>query len=820
MNASAIFDHKNGGDQKYLAHARLTQPWIGMTSTLQTTAESKQIPAHLRLRIVPASECPARVESRGHYQFDDSISPRETFRFYFAESSVILHERHPVGDGEACTVDKNDKGELDLTDWQKLAAGEKIPVKLPTSPEHPGGLGTASLHWIVGVGSSPLTSRFQCVLGFEPASPVAPGISFADWLATRFPGFAIYGFDSQAEALRLFFYHRWVEETRPGSSHASHREILHEAAIDNLEHLVAAVLEQVGGVDEGPIERITETALGIAMDNHGEFGASATFTGGCHRNYRDDDFCMAEDSATWLPRAQRIIEMLKAGGAVDYFPIIKACAEGNLAEVRRLLAAGFPPNFAVYGYSTTLCEAAVSGHLEVCRLLLAAGADPNLPRPFDSHFGSGGMIYPLQAAREHLLITKLLIEAGADPGIRSDDCDQTPIALRGAFTCEEGAKLIFQKVAFSSLRDRTGKSGLHLLKCEELEFCREFIPGDLIDLPDHTGMTPLLYAVGTQDLCKIRWLLIAGASVNQVSIYSGDSEVNWNFVFKLDRRLLPLALTPLQMALLNGDYPVLLELLSRGAIPTDTMMALPSMDRLAPEDLREVRAKLTFHETDLFTPETMPLVQESLETNNTFLTQGMSWSELMRIARIIDQDPDLITEFHEVMEPKSVKAVATSMNVPDLCLKTYHQGRPLTAIGFLGLAQDALSAASLSTDEFESALRTGDKKDPDACHLMEAIDKVEDLIDLAVLEISGEAPPKRNLSAAIESVASGEFDGGAARARLAVQTTGEVEFDDFLDALRENLKPGSTMDFGKLIQAARRTLTELDAECVSLMRKL
>ena len=49
--------------------------------------------------------------------------------------------------------------------------------------------------------------------------------------------------------------------------------------------------------------------------------------------------------------------------------------------------------------------------------------------------------------------------------------------------------------------------------------------------------------------------------------------------------------------------------------------------------------------------------------------------------------------------------------------------------------------------------------------------------------------------------------------------TGDAGFEDFADALRENLSPGSTMDFGKLLQNARKAITLLDEECLSLMRK-
>jgi hypothetical protein len=79
---------------------------------------------------------------------------------------------------------------------------------------------------------------------------------------------------------------------------------------------------------------------------------------------------------------------------------------------------------------------------------------------------------------------------------------------------------------------------------------------------------------------------------------------------------------------------------------------------------------------------------------------------------------------------------------------------------------------------------------------------------------------QRPLSADICAIAAGEFDGGAARARKNVAQDEGVEFDDFLEAIHEAIQPGSTMDLGKLLQASRNAIVQLQAESVELMRRL
>jgi hypothetical protein len=90
---------------------------------------------------------------------------------------------------------------------------------------------------------------------------------------------------------------------------------------------------------------------------------------------------------------------------------------GDIAKVKRYLAAGVNPNWGDNEGYTPLYIAAQQGHLVVVELLLDHGADPNLV-----DFNGMGPLYvaalegsKVQGTDRHLAIAALLLRKGADP---------------------------------------------------------------------------------------------------------------------------------------------------------------------------------------------------------------------------------------------------------------------------------------------------------------------------------------------------------------------------------------------------------------------
>ena len=90
-----------------------------------------------------------------------------------------------------------------------------------------------------------------------------------------------------------------------------------------------------------------------------------------------------------------------------------AAQEGDVAEVKRLLKAGYQPNVFDDLGKTPLHYAAEHGHLQVIEALIASGADVN------AHDESVIGNTPLRevAANCSYEVAKILIDSGADPTI-------------------------------------------------------------------------------------------------------------------------------------------------------------------------------------------------------------------------------------------------------------------------------------------------------------------------------------------------------------------------------------------------------------------
>lgn len=183
--------------------------------------------------------------------------------------------------------------------------------------------------------------------------------------------------------------------------------------------------------------------------------------------------------------------------------------------------------------------------------------------------------------------------------------------------------------------------------------------------------------------------------------------------------------------------------------------------------------------------------------------------------------------YPELVETFDVLEAAENQGVPPHILATWRAGRPLTASEWIGLTVEALENAGDAADRLSKELaayhETAECAEVEApCYraLLARIDQSADFLERARAIIEAREPEPSTFSADLCAIASGEFDGGHARARKNVARDEGVEFDDFLDALRESIEGGSTMDLGKLAQAAHKTIAQFDAECIALMRRV
>jgi hypothetical protein len=765
-------------------------------------------------RVFPAKSVPTVVS----LEWNDLGNFRaQEICFRLADESVLQEE--PIS---FPSLNYSPETSLPLELMERLAGGET--VRMPHPELERSVSGTLRWFWWMPGDEDPLwcSNWLLPFLEFLPDAEQLEGRTFDDWRALRFPNIPD-AFSPSSEEFLLFLHRIWREETCPTVAIAPDESLLYRACVENWERLVAEILhERRVEADPNMLEKITETALGVAMENQGKFGAGPGFASGCHRRYREDDFCEAEDRATWVPRAERIEKMLRQAGAVDYQPLIKACGDGSFDEVRRLLDAGYPPNFAIYGYSTPLCEAVVEKQVKICRLLLERGSNPNLPRPFDAHMTWGGKLYPLALALDHPEIVGMLLDAGADATICGDDFDSTPVVFFGGYGTKENAETIFRRVDFGSIRNYKGMTGVHFLGAGDLAMCREFVPAALLDEPDHAGRTPLVQAIMNSQNAKASLLLQMGASP---SAKSWVHEVP-SFDLRALRDFIPCLLTPAQVALFAGSLDLLETILAMEPEPETTAWRLDGEVSLSSEVLGDLYRR--FLEDEAACEESSNLLRPKLQLGQLRFAIEKEIQGFLRGYPRFSMDGEACrVRYPELIVTFDVLEAAAKVGVPSHFLATWRAGRPLTASQWLGLASETLEDALTEADCFAVKLQSYhagvDKADMETpCYrgLLGWIDQAGEFIERASAIIEDREPMQRPLSADICAIAAGEFDGGAARARKNVAQDEGVEFDDFLEAIHEAIQPGSTMDLGKLLQASRNAIVQLQAESVELMRRL
>lgn len=122
------------------------------------------------------------------------------------------------------------------------------------------------------------------------------------------------------------------------------------------------------------------------------------------------------------------VGLVGCGARITPSPLTAAAAAGNAEEVRRLLAAGTPPDAVDPSGQTALMVAARNDRVEVIRVLVAAGADVNAPDHRMTRWPP--LVHAIHKGREGAATA--LLQAGADPNAH-DRAGATPLMYAAAY---------------------------------------------------------------------------------------------------------------------------------------------------------------------------------------------------------------------------------------------------------------------------------------------------------------------------------------------------------------------------------------------------
>ncbi|MGI9296383.1 MAG: ankyrin repeat domain-containing protein [Gammaproteobacteria bacterium] len=167
-----------------------------------------------------------------------------------------------------------------------------------------------------------------------------------------------------------------------------------------------------------------------------------------------------------LSRAKTLIrltnEILAERKPPDPELLFYATERGDVAEVKRLLAAGANPNAMDDHGRTALQTTALCGHAEVTEVLLSAGANPNAA----NNDGVTALIAATMVLYGHAEVAKILLSAGANPNAADKD---GWTALMFAATGRKTAivKILLSTGANPNVADANGKTALALARAKE-----------------------------------------------------------------------------------------------------------------------------------------------------------------------------------------------------------------------------------------------------------------------------------------------------------------------------------------------------------------
>jgi ankyrin repeat protein len=215
-------------------------------------------------------------------------------------------------------------------------------------------------------------------------------------------------------------------------------------------------------------------------------------------------------------------------------PLQWAVYEGNVAEVRRLIAAGADVTLGNEYGATPVSLAAEVGDAEILKLLLDAGADADSPN------GEGQTALMAVARTGNVTAAKLLIDRGATVNAKEAWGGQTALMWAAARRHPEMIELLLEHGAEIDARslhrdyqrhvtaegrpkslDSGGFTPLLYAARENCIACVEVLleRGADIDLPDPDGVSPLLLAIMNVNWDLAMRLIEAGADVDQWDIY-------------------------------------------------------------------------------------------------------------------------------------------------------------------------------------------------------------------------------------------------------------------------------------------------------------
>jgi ankyrin repeat protein len=215
-------------------------------------------------------------------------------------------------------------------------------------------------------------------------------------------------------------------------------------------------------------------------------------------------------------------------------PLQWAVFNGDVPEAKRLIAAGADVRASNnYGVNALLLAADISS-TELVQLLLKHGVGANSANP------EGETAIHLLARSGNVEAAKLLLKAGAKVDPRENFGQQTPLMWavarrqpamvelllgKGADPDARGAVRDYQRVATAESRAKSmDRGGFTPLLYAARENCRQCVDslikhGADLNLPDPTGVVPMVIAMinGNTDIAKR--LIEAGADVNQWDIF-------------------------------------------------------------------------------------------------------------------------------------------------------------------------------------------------------------------------------------------------------------------------------------------------------------